>query len=111
MALLPGTPKKTSYYGEAAQPLALDAAFVLALTSTFRTTQRQATLRFQAGDDLYAWYVHPVDFGGDSSNFVDGETGDDAGFSLVGTVLVAGIYCNVWRSNQKGLGDFTVVVK
>ncbi len=103
---------QTTYTGAADQPVTIDAAFIKGLSSATRTNTRQATLRFIAGTTQYCWYALPVSLAKSvtTEDFIDTETADIAGFSLMATILIDNSYYQIWRTNQAGLGPLTVLV-
>jgi hypothetical protein len=105
-----GVPDLTVYYGVATQPGSVDAAFVIGLDSAYRTNKRQATLEFTAGALEYCWIAIPTSFGGTISDFVDEDTASDVEMTKYGPVLVAGVYLNVFRSNQANLGELRILI-
>lgn len=98
-------------YGNA-PPGTLDAAFVLALSNQIQVTSRQNSYNFNAGTADYCWIALPVGLtsGLSGNDFVDLETGTAIGFSLVGTVAIAGAMYAIWRSSRMGLGILSVQV-
>ena len=99
------------YYGSALQPAVVNENFVLQLTS-YLTKTRQKTLGYTPKLNEYEWFVIPDSLasGMDGSDFIDASTAEPAGWSLVGTATVAGVLCQVWRSDRNNLGNLTLII-
>lgn len=98
------------YYGAAADPAAIDSAFILALTKTLTST-RKRTITVDAGKWEHIWYALPVRLG--KCTFKVG--GFEGGFDLVNEQDFTNAmgYTEpyyVYRSGQPGLGSTTVEV-
>lgn len=114
--------EKTSYvyfynrvcYGVAAQPDAVDSAFVMSLpTKTLSGSKTNNKIAYSAGEGQYLWYCVPVRLG--TCSFTDIETGLGAGLSLVATIKVTNASnfeedYYVYRSDYAGLGSVNVKV-
>ena len=100
-----------AYYGSAAIPEAIDKAFVTSLTKKELTWTRARTVQFTADAGKYIWYAIPARFG--TPGFKVG--GFDGGFSKVQTFDFENPSgytesYDVWRTDNAGLGDTTVVI-
>ncbi len=98
------------YYGAAASPVAIDSAFILALTKTLTST-RKRTITVDAGKGEHIWYALPVRLG--KCTFKVG--GFEGGFDLVNEQDFTNAmgYTEpyyIYRSGQPGLGSTTVEV-
>ena len=99
------------YYGVAAEPGAIDSAFLLGLESDALTDTRARTVTVNPGDGQYIWYAVPASFG--PGTFTVG--GLQGGFSKVSTFShtnASGGVTNydVYRSDNYALGEITVTV-
>ena len=102
----------TAYYGSAPIPAVLDETFVMDKLTSYPTVTRQAILLFETGTAQYAWAVIPGILSNtlDPSDFIDADLSQPAGFSLVGSVTVAGVPCNIWRSDASNFGDLSLII-
>lgn len=102
------------YYGAAANPGTINAAFAQGLSgrAAQATVTRGILYNTGSGPTLYAWYIFPSAMGEGitADNFIDGQTSEVAGFTKITTIQINGVNYDVWRSTQPGLGIYPVLV-
>lgn len=99
------------YFGAAVNPVTINAAFAQSLAMAV-ASNRERSIVYNVGTTLYCWYIFPAAMGATatSDDFIDAETNEVAGFTKITTIAISGVNYDVWRSNQLGLGTFTVEV-
>lgn len=104
------TSAQAVYYGVGSDPGTVTANFVIGLGASTMALARQRTIAVVAGSNQYVYYAFPAAFGGETENFVDGETDLYVGVTKVATVVINDAQYSVWRTNQPGLGALQIVV-
>lgn len=102
------------YWGAAAQPEAIDSAFILGLTKRL-SSSKVTSITVNAKDGEYIWYCLPVRSPFGKCTFKVG--GFEGGFTLVDTIDFTNNAENkytekyyIYRSDESGLGSTTVGV-
>lgn len=94
----------TIHYGVAASGAVTTEAHVLALASTFDNVKGHQPFTLTATTSEHYFYVAPVVFGVPVFTL----NGFSGGFTLVGEILVDGVMCGIYESNQADLGTLTI---